>query len=72
MRTLTKKKLFLGVIFFTIVIIIFKNTPSKEYKTLAENEKGIKYLRKDSKMTEYIDSKGMHVVVGKYVGSGLR
>ena len=31
----------------------------------------IKHLRSNAKQTEYIDKRGMHVVVGKYVGESL-
>ena len=31
----------------------------------------MKHLKSNSKQTEYIDKRGMHVVVGKYVGDSL-
>lgn len=71
MRSLSKKKLILTVLFFATIVIIFKND-NKKVKSRSDDEKSVQFLRKDSKMTEYIDSKGMHVVVGRYVGSSLR
>ena len=36
------------------------------------NEEDVmKHLRSNGKQTEYIDKRGMHVVVGKYVGESL-
>ena len=31
----------------------------------------MKHLKSNKKQTEYIDKRGMHVVVGKYVGESL-
>ena len=49
----------------------------KSRKSISSNglkinqEDVMKHLKSNSKQTEYIDKRGMHVVVGKYVGDSL-
>ena len=45
--------------------------PSSQFFISGDNLVSVK-LRSNDKQTEYIDSKGVHVVVGKYVGDSLQ
>lgn len=42
-----------------------------EEPTIAGRQRGLQWLRNDAHQKEYIDRKGIHVIVGHYMGNDL-
>ena len=66
-----KKFLFIFIILSILILstIIFKR--QKRHNVNVESSKSELVRTNNARQTEYVDSKGMHVVVGRYVGSDL-
>ena len=64
-----KRRLFIYLAFLLVTLLVFlyvnRGGPSPHVNIWGEEEDAAVYLRSNGRQKEYIDKKGMHVVVGK-------
>lgn len=62
-----KRRLFIYLAFLLVTLLVFLAVSRHQghRNTLGDHDAAAVYLRSNGRQTEYIDKKGMHVVVGK-------
>lgn len=70
-RSWKRKVRLISVLLLFPVVILFFVVISFQSDLADGNSKEVNVIRKDSKQVEYIDKRGIHVIVGHYIGNDL-